>query len=262
MCAALAVMGVASASAQADWMTSGTDFLAGNGLFNDSTLDMNFASANVSAAVWDNNSGAFSPGAGITVAALGNNFGVDESLTAGRYIYFYQVVNSISTDVSISGLALPLTSFDIVESVGYLSTGVFNDGTDVGGGNLGLGLDSDTDDTFNAVPYADPTPFSIESGSPSGAVYNALTTLDDSNHPMIRFGVGVFNTGDATPVFYFTSNVAPVLSNLPAILDHDLDSTGMSIVPSPLPASLALLLTSVPGLGLVFWRRKKEQVAA
>ncbi|PQO38061.1 hypothetical protein [Blastopirellula marina] len=263
MCAALAVMGVASVSAQADFLSPE---YTGNAYFSNGSTQ-----AVVSAAVFENTyptefTSLYGTEAG--TASFGSpNGGLDEA----TYIYMFQVV-AVSPTSFIGALEVQIPALSAVKSVGYLPGYVLTNngllvGTDVDGlGTVDTGTNAFqttgasvgiTDDTNAAsLDYAG---YTIDSG-PMGE--HVVFTLGNSDSPP-QSGSGLL-AGQYSPVLFFTSNIAPTYGMAYAGTANggQGDSIGITTTPTPVPAGLALLFTGLPGvLGLCFWRRKQEVAA-
>lgn len=262
MCAALAVMGVASVSAQAGWVPLAN----GNSQFGPPSDP---ADGIVSFAVWEtgaNTDWVTELGLGSVVSPLMGTVDTDAA-----FVYFYQVTNNNPSgelnDHSLSLLMVPESAPGVYTSAGYLAGTVFDDGSPVGPTtNIALGTDvSPADVTGDETPSVYQVPVGFAAGTvgagakaPTGAqVVNDLLPPHD---PYLQFTLNLLGPDQYTTVMFATSNNSPVYKI--GQLQDGLRAGGDVPAPTPVPAGLALLFTGLPGvLGLCFWRRKQEVVA-
>lgn len=197
-------------------------------------------------AVYDNINGDFSSiyaGAGTTQFGSGG-------VTAGRYIYLYQVVNTNPTggDNPLTGMHLMVVDADI-ESAGVLADTVFVDaGGNVGpDGNRRLGTES----VANNVALFGFTPTALATDS---AAIETMTVT--STGVSLRFNFTVppgVPTGSYSALLFVSANAAPTVGQ-GRLVDGD-TTAGDVPVPTPEPGTLALLGLGLPVLGWGYRRR-------
>lgn len=251
---ALAVL-VSTSAANAAWVAgfSGsnqfTKNLAGTGPTNDGDGIINFA-------VYDNANNDFGS-FGLTGT---DQFG-SGGLTAGRYIYLYQIVNTnpnnSNPDHQLSGMFLEVAS-NVLKSGGFVNNTVFQDASgNVGpSANVRLGTESAVNDT----PLTDfpPTGF----GSLSAAVEPVDITVQGN---LFRFNFFEGRTPNLMPggfssLLYVTSDFRPTFGR-GRLVDGDV-SAGSIPVPTPEPGTIALFGLALPLMGAGYVRRLRAAKAA
>lgn len=252
---ALAVL-VSTSAANAAWMPgfSGsnqfTKNLTGTGPTNDGDGIVNFA-------VYDNINNDFGS-FGLTGT---NQFG-SGGLTAGRYIYLYQVVNTnpnnSNPDHMLSGLFVEVVP-STIKSGGFVGDTVFQDAEGNVGpvGNVRLGTESGVNDTpLTGFP---PTGF----GTLSAAVESNSITIQGN---LFRFNFFDANRDPAidvngfSSVVFLTSDFAPTLGR-GRLVDGDIGA-GSIPVPTPEPGTIALFGLALPLMGAGYVRRLRAAKAA
>ncbi|MEX0711623.1 MAG: PEP-CTERM sorting domain-containing protein [Pirellulales bacterium] len=259
--AAIAVLAMAVNTANAGFISG----FVGNTQMDDSVGSTEHVTAVVSFAVYDNSGDDFDTG------VLGSPTGLYERgdlLTpevdlSAPFIYLYQITNfNVAADNLHIRVFYLTDTHDLIDAIGFFSGRVFTD-TDgnVGpSGNEALGDDSGTDPVD---PLVDDV-VTLYGSDPGFASLTAAGDPDDAGDAGggIKFiqytSSTVLSDGAFSSVIIATSNFGPSFRT--GILEDggdDLTSDGNVPVPTPEPATLALLLGGAP-VGLVALRRRRK----
>lgn len=194
------------------------------------------AAATVTSAVYDNTGGGnWVTALGLTYNQLGTPLTPVD--TTAKFVYFYEI-----SGVGASALITSLAVFSPnINSIGFLSgsNNVFNSTTTPTGFATDGSAFAPSDGsrtTFNAVyNFTSPSPFGIKSGVDSDVFF-----LTSNQSPVKSIGT-LTNNSTQTPAQTFPEVLTPA---------------------TPLPATLGLLLSAIPGFGAIgLVRRRKNSDA-
>jgi MYXO-CTERM domain-containing protein len=273
-----ALVGLASSPVRAEFLSDFT----GNTLMADQATAKGVVSFSVFHNAGDNWVTAINTALGLT----GSNALSASTLTGGgnpldlkaKYVYLYQVVNTVSgtSGTPIETLRLQVNRNLQLSSAGYFAGKVFVDGGGKVGargvnGNLsdrGLGQDPIIADVLDGIPsYRNQTLDSIKTlqatGQPAAIDPTAVDLFPvNMNLQYVTFTMpGLLNQASSS-IFFITADQAPTYAQGDMENQNYVSSQGdIPSVVNPEPASLVMAAFGLAGFGFAFMRRRRAKAA-